>query len=95
MVVDKLYVAPINGFPLVLCLLHLKDMLIEMLLELLVGQIDAELLKVILLELLEPCKTASGISYTLLCVRQLDRVMKRGCRSLTSGIPRTSNRADC
>ena len=36
-------------------LLHLEDMLVEMLLQLLVRQIDAELLKVVLLEALEAC----------------------------------------
>lgn len=55
LVVHKLDVAPINGFPLILSLLHLEDMLVEMLLQLLIGQIDAQLLKVILLELLKTC----------------------------------------
>lgn len=34
-------------------LLHLEDMLVEVLLQLLIGQVDAELLKVILLEALK------------------------------------------
>ena len=35
-------------------LLHFEDMLIEVLLQLLIGQVDAELLKVVLLEALKP-----------------------------------------
>ena len=36
-------------------LLHLEHVLVKVLLQLLVGQVDAELLKVVLLELLKPC----------------------------------------
>ena len=35
-------------------LLHLEDMLVEVLLQLLIGQVDAKLLKVILLKALKP-----------------------------------------
>lgn len=35
------------------CLLHLEDVLVEVLLQLLIGQVDAKLLKVVLLEALE------------------------------------------
>lgn len=40
-------------------LLHLEHMLVEVLLQLLVGQVDAKLLKVVLLELLKACKKRS------------------------------------
>lgn len=36
-------------------LLHFEHVLVEVLLQLLVGQVDAELLKVVLLELLKAC----------------------------------------
>jgi len=55
LVVHKGDIGPVDLLPLVLSLLHLEDMLIEVLLQLLVGQIDAELLKVILLEGLKSC----------------------------------------
>ena len=56
LVVHKLDVAPLDGLALVLGLLHLEDVLVEVLLQLLVGQVDAKLLKVVLLELLKACR---------------------------------------
>jgi len=47
LVVDELNVAPVDGLLGVLFLLHLEYMLIKMLLELLIGQIDTELLKTV------------------------------------------------
>ena len=55
LVVHEGDVAPVDGFPLVLSLLHLEHVLIEVLLQLLIGQVDAELLEVVLLELLKAC----------------------------------------
>lgn len=57
LVVHKGDVAPIDSLALVLGLLHLEDVAVEVLLQLLVGQVDAELLEVILLELLKACAT--------------------------------------
>lgn len=56
LVVHKLDVRPVDLLTLVLCLLHLEYVLVEVLLQLLVGQIYAELLEVVLLELLEACR---------------------------------------
>lgn len=56
LVVHELDVRPVDLLALVLRLLHLEHVLVEVLLQLLVGQVDAELLEVILLELLEPCR---------------------------------------
>jgi hypothetical protein len=53
LVVDELNGGPINLLCLVLGLLHLEDMLVEVLLQLLVRQVDTELLKVVHLELFE------------------------------------------
>ena len=58
LIVYKLDVGPVNLLSLVLSLLHLEDVLVEVLLELLIGQIDAELLKVVLLEALKACSMA-------------------------------------
>ena len=61
LVVHKGDVGPVNLLPLILSLLHLEDVLIEVLLQLLIGQIDAELLKVILLEGLKSCRPRKAI----------------------------------
>jgi hypothetical protein len=53
LVVHKGDVGPVNLLALVLGLLHLEYVLVEVLLQLLIGQVDAKLLKVILLEALE------------------------------------------
>ena len=45
LIIDEFDVRPIDTFSFVLFLLHLEDVLIEMLLKLLVGEVDAELLK--------------------------------------------------
>lgn len=66
LVVHKLNVAPVDGLTLVLGLLHFEDMLVEMLLQLLVGQVDAELLEVVLLEALKACaRTQASVAWTL------------------------------
>ena len=56
LVVHELDVAPLDRLTLILRLLHLENVLIEMLLKLLVRQVDAELLKIVFLELLEACR---------------------------------------
>ena len=56
LIVHKGDIGPVDLLALVLGLLHLEDVLVEVLLQLLVGQIDAELLKVVLIERLEPCR---------------------------------------
>ena len=53
LVVHEGDVGPVDGLALVLRLLHLEHVLVEVLLQLLIGQVDAKLLKVILLEALE------------------------------------------
>ena len=60
LVVDKGDVGPVDLLALVLGLLHLEHVLVEVLLQLLVRQVDAELLKVVLPEGLEPCVVCSG-----------------------------------
>ena len=55
LIVHELDVGPVDLLALVLGLLHLEDMLVEVLLQLLVRQVDAELLEVVLFELLEAC----------------------------------------
>ena len=64
LVVHKLDVAPVDGLSLVLGLLHLEDMLVEVLLQLLIRQVDAELLKVILLELFKACRLQASSALT-------------------------------
>ncbi len=64
LVIHKFDVGPVDGLALILGLLHLENVLIEVLLQLLVGQIDAELLEVVLLEALEACAgTRAGKSF--------------------------------
>ena len=53
LVVHEIDVRPLDFLLLVLLLLLLEDLLVEVLLELLICEVDAELLKVVLLELLE------------------------------------------
>lgn len=53
LVVHELDVGPVDALLLVLGLLHLKHVLVEVLLQLLVCQVDAKLLEVVLLEALE------------------------------------------
>lgn len=55
LIVNELDVRPVDLFPFVLGLLHFKHVLIEVLLQLLIGQVDAELLKIVVFELLESC----------------------------------------
>ncbi len=55
LVVNKLDVGPVDRLALVLCLLHFEDVLVEVLLQLLVGQVDTKLLEIVLPELLKAC----------------------------------------
>ena len=55
LVVHERDVRPVDGLALVLGLLHLEHVLVEVLLQLLIGQVDAELLEVVLPEALEAC----------------------------------------
>jgi len=87
LVVHKGDIGPVDLLPLVLSLLHLEDVLIEVLLQLLVGQIDAELFKVILLEGLEPCMPKTPILRVILgafflmdCLIQLCDSLARAAR---------------
>jgi hypothetical protein len=54
LIVHELDGGPIDLLCLVLRLLHLKDVLVKVLLQLFVSEVDAELFEVIDLELLEP-----------------------------------------
>ena len=73
LVVDELDVGPVDGLALVLLLLLFEHVLVEVLLELLVGEVDAKLLKGIRLERLESvdvedsdeCLTLSVLTDTL------------------------------
>lgn len=64
LIVHKLNVTPVDRLALILSLLHLEDMLVEMLLQLFIGQVDAQLLKVVLLELLKSCEAEKWILAT-------------------------------
>ena len=55
LVVHECDVGPVDLLALVLGLLHLEHVLIEVLLQLLIGQVDAELLEIVLLERLKAC----------------------------------------
>lgn len=54
LVVGELDEVPLDALAAVLLLLHLEDELVELLLQLLVGVVDQELLEVVVLERLEP-----------------------------------------
>jgi hypothetical protein len=62
LVIDKLDVGPVDALLLVLGLLHLEHVLVEVLLQLLIGQVDAELLEVVLLEALKPWPGTAKLS---------------------------------
>ena len=82
LVVHKGDIGPVNLLPLVFSLLHLEDVLIEVLLQLLVCQIDAELLKVILLEGLKPCMPRKAILRVILGGISLLDCLIQPCDSL-------------
>ena len=60
LVVDEGDVGPVDLLALILGLLHLEHVLVEVLLQLLVCQVDAELLEVVLPKGLEPCVACKG-----------------------------------
>ena len=53
LVIHELYLSPLDIFLLVLLLLHGEHVLVELLLQLLIGVVDAQLLETVLLEDLE------------------------------------------
>jgi hypothetical protein len=60
LVVDEGHVRHGHALGLVLLLLHLEDVAVEVLLQLLVGEVDAQLLELIVLEDLKACERSPG-----------------------------------